>query len=107
MQINVADYQENGASAEADAAVEVGADPARFEVPSDWRPCYSEQERADVGLVVEWLNRTGKPQSWLARVSRVNAGTLNQVLKGSYNAAPSKFLSAMLDAIADAIIALH
>jgi DNA transposition AAA+ family ATPase len=80
--------------------LDIGTDTPQLEIPAQFGDRYSEQDRADVTQIVEWLNRTRKTQSWLARISRVNNGTLNQVLKGSYTSPPTKFLKAMLEAIA-------
>ena len=49
--------------------------------------------------MIGWLNRTRRPQTWLARSARINPGTLNQVVKGKYPSSPSKFLAQMLEAI--------
>lgn len=97
MNINVADYTENAAAEEVDG-IDLG-EPQRFELPSSWHEKYSDQDKADVALVVDWLNRTGKSQGWLARTSRLKGGTLSQVLNGVYPASPGKFLAAALDTV--------
>lgn len=81
-------------------ALDLGTDDPKLDVPADWHDKYTEQDRADVARVVAWLNKAQKPQSWLARISRVNVGTLNQVVRGNYAASPAKFLAQMLEAIA-------
>ncbi|WP_421793532.1 AAA family ATPase [Hydrocarboniphaga effusa] len=98
MNITVADYNEAAAGQEVDG-IDMAAEPARLELPSTWHARYTDQEKADVGTVIDWLNRTGKPQSWLAKVSRVHPSTLNSVLAGAYPSPTAKFLSPMLDAM--------
>jgi hypothetical protein len=96
--MNVADYQDVGLHAEIET-LDVGAEPTLLEVPANWHTRYTDADKTDVASVVAWLNRTAKPQSWLAKVSRTNAGTLNQVLRGTYTSPVGKFLSSMLDAM--------
>lgn len=86
--------------AAATDALDLGNDEPKLEVPAEWHDKYTEQDRADTRRVIGWLNKAQKPQSWLARISRVNVGTLNQVVRGNYAASPSKFLAQMLEAIA-------
>jgi len=53
---------------------------------------YSPQDIKLVTFVQAWLKQNGYTQASLARLSRVNASTLNQILKGSYPTSPSKIL---------------
>ncbi len=70
-------------------------------VPHEWCPHYSEADRDAVRKVLGWLDQHGKTESWLSRLSRVNTGTLNQILKGKYppKSGPGSFLAMMLEAI--------
>lgn len=90
---------DNDATAVTEEPLDIGVESPQVPAPSVWGERYSEQDKADCASVIGWLNQTRKPQSWLARISRVNAGTLNQVIKGSYPSSPSKFLAQMLEAI--------
>lgn len=98
-------YDNDTAAAEAAAReasytpLDIDFDHPKMEVPDTWADKYSAEDREHVASVIEYLNKTRKPQTWLARISRVNAGTLNQVLKGSYAASPSKWLVQMLEAM--------
>lgn len=93
---------DNAASAEPAAieALDLGSDDPKLEAPTTWAEKYTEQDREAVISVINWLNKSGRPQTWLGRISRVNAGTLNQVLRGSYTASPAKWLAQMQEAIA-------
>ena len=71
---------------------------------------YTDVHREQVAEIIDWLAaaNTGvtdkkklKTQSWLVRVSRLNASTVNQVLHGKYASPPDAQLRAMLDAIRD------
>lgn len=75
------------------------AEATQLASPEVWREHYSEDEREHITRLIGWLNEHGKTQAWLARLSRVNAGTLNQILKGSYPSAAGKFLGQMREAI--------
>ena len=67
--------------------------------PAQWHDRFSEQDQADTLHVIDWLNNHQKSQAWLAKVARVNAATLNQVVAGKYGASPTKWLSKLLDAL--------
>lgn len=70
-----------------------------IEMPTNWHDRYSDDDRQQTEQVINWLNEHQKRQAWLAKVARVNAATLNQIIAGKYNASPSKWLSKLLDAI--------
>jgi len=67
--------------------------------PTQWHERYSEQDQEHTLQVIDWLNSHQKSQAWLAKVARVNAATLNQVIAGKYGAPPAKHLAKLLDAI--------
>jgi len=67
--------------------------------PATWGDRYTEEDQAQTRQVIDWLNEHRHSQSWLAKVSRVNAGTLNQVIAGKYTASPTKWLAKLLDAL--------
>ena len=67
--------------------------------PAQWHERYSEDNQSDTLRVIDWLNSHQKNQAWLAKVARVNAATLNQVIAGKYGAPPTRHLAKLLDAI--------
>lgn len=69
-------------------------------VPVEWPEHYSEANRAEAAAIVAQLAEIGKTRSWLARLSRVNVGTMSTVLNGKYGTEPTKWLRMMSDALA-------
>lgn len=98
MSMSVTEFEVEGAGSEVEQ-IDIGTAPPEIELPKDFKPSYTEQDRSNVGMVISWLNRTRKPQAWLARVSRIDPGTLNSVLRGKYPSPPSKFLTQAVDAL--------
>lgn len=81
-----------------------------FGHPVECAAHYADVDREMVAQVIDWLNAQNEgvtdknkrfSQSWLARLSRLDPSTINQVLRGKYPTSPRKQLKAMLDAIAD------
>lgn len=68
-------------------------------VPDTWHPSFTAEDKEGVTRVIAWLNQHGRAQSWLARASKINVGTFNQVLHGKYASSPSKQIRAALDTI--------
>lgn len=68
------------------------AAPAAVIVPSTFHPSFRQGDIDTVVEILTWLAQSEKTQAWLARLARINPGTLNQVLKGVYTGQPSKFL---------------
>lgn len=68
--------------------------------PDSWHERYSDTDQAQALQIINWMNLHQKPQSWLAKLTRMNASTLNQILSGKYAASPSTWLAKLLDAIA-------
>jgi len=98
MTMTVADFEETGAGAEIEQ-IDIGTAPPELELPASFKPSYSEQDKTEVATVIAWLNETRKPQAWLARIGRIDAGTLNGVLRGKYPSPPSKFLAQAMEVI--------
>lgn len=94
--MSVSDFEEAGAGAEIDQ-IDIGTAPPETLVPTTWHPKYTEQDKADVATVIGWLNETRKPQAWLARIGRIDPGTLNSVLRGKYPSPSGKFLAQALE----------
>lgn len=84
---------------ETQESLDLPGGKATLAVPGTWHRAYSDIDRVNVAKLIEWLNHTGKSQAWLCRLSRINPGTANQVLKGTYTAPPAKFIAQMSEAI--------
>ncbi|AIV75342.1 MULTISPECIES: AAA family ATPase [pseudomallei group] len=69
-------------------------------VPVEWPEHYSEANRVEAIAIATQLVELGKTRSWLARLARVNVGTLSSVLNGRYGTDPTKWLRMMSDALA-------
>ena len=79
-----------------------------IEEPAEWSPAYSEDDKAKVRKVVEWINagQVHEPgyahkrsQSKLAQQARVPQSTLNRILRGNYTSPPTQQLDAVVEAI--------
>jgi DNA transposition AAA+ family ATPase len=78
--------------------------------PAEFGASYKDADRAQVASIINWLNTqndgvTDKKQlmtqSWLAKLARVNASTVNLVLGGKYPSPPTDQLRKLLAAIED------
>lgn len=67
--------------------------------PATYPPHYTAQDRAAVQSVLDWMAKHNYSQAALGRLARVNAGTLNQIIKGTYATSPSKQILALQNAI--------
>lgn len=74
------------------------ATTAALILPRSYSSSYTADDKHCTADLLRWLHTNNKTQAWLSRLARVNAGTLNQVLKGSYPSSPSKFLEQLLAA---------
>jgi DNA transposition AAA+ family ATPase len=62
----------------------------------------SHYTRADVAMIVgiqAWIEANGYTQAALARLSRISASSLNQILKGVYATSPAKLLASVESAM--------
>jgi DNA transposition AAA+ family ATPase len=64
-----------------------------------WPEHFTSGDIANVLAIRAWLAENSYSQAALARLARVSSGALNQLLHGTYNAAPAKLLTALLSAI--------
>ncbi|MGB0218327.1 MAG: AAA family ATPase [Sinimarinibacterium flocculans] len=69
-------------------------------VPDVWHASFTDEDKENVAKIIKWLNAGTYIQSWLARASRINIGTFNQVLRGKYPSSPAKWIRAALDTMA-------
>ncbi len=60
---------------------------------------YSAEDVAIVRAAEKWMRAKDYGQAALGRLARVNASTLNQILKGSYATSPTKQLLAVMSAM--------
>ena len=72
-----------------------------YEIPSAWPEHYSEQDRADVQRILDWMAQDPETRrkSWLARASGDSPGTVTSILGGKYPSPPSGKLRLYLDVI--------
>ncbi len=71
------------------------ANPATSAMPSH----YSADDIAIIRAAEKWMRAKDYGQAALGRLARVNASTLNQILKGSYATSPTKQLLAVMSAM--------
>jgi DNA transposition AAA+ family ATPase len=67
--------------------------------PATWPAHYTDEDIASVKSIIDWLDKSKYTQAALARLSRVSGTSLNQILRGSYAASPSKTIVTLLSAI--------
>jgi len=81
---------------------------SRVEVPSKWTPKYSDDDKAKVIQIIEWLNAgqhhepgyaNQRSQTKLAKWAKVKQTTLNTVLSGKYPSPPTHWLNNILEAL--------
>ena len=60
---------------------------------------YTETDTAQAEHVRRWLDKYGKPRSWLSKKTGIPSATMSQILSGKYPSSPSKQLSACVQAI--------
>lgn len=68
--------------------------------PIEWADHYTEANRADAIAINATLAELAKTRSWLARLARMNTGTLSAVLNGKYLTDPTRWLRSISDALA-------
>lgn len=64
-----------------------------------WPDHYSADDIAAVGRIKAWITARGYTQAALARLARVSASSLNQIIKGSYATSPAPLLVSIESAI--------
>ena len=65
----------------------------------DYPTHYTAADIEHIVRIVEWMKAQNYSQAALARLSRVSASSLNQILKGVYATSPSKLLGQITQAI--------
>lgn len=65
----------------------------------DWPTHYTAQDVAAVESTLQWIKDREFTQAALARLARVSATSLNQILKGVYVSSPTKMLMAVASAM--------
>lgn len=75
-----------------------------IQLPDEFLPHYTEQDRHAVARVFEWLRdedniAEGWTQTQLSKRASVNLGTLNTILQGKYPSPPARHLKACLEVI--------
>lgn len=65
----------------------------------DWPTHYTPQDSAAVESTLQWIKDREFTQAALARLARVSATSLNQILKGVYVSSPTKMLLAVASAM--------
>lgn len=60
--------------------------------PPAWPDHYTVADIDAVGRIKEWITARGYSQAGLARLARVSASSLNQIIKGSYATSPAPLL---------------
>ena len=68
-------------------------------VPKAWQESFSDEDKAAVARIIEWLNASGMSQSWLSRLAVVAPATVSQILGGKYPTNPARQLGQIEDAI--------
>ncbi len=68
------------------------------EAPAEWPAHYSEEAQQLCCDLISWMNTNQQRMSWLAKLCRVNNGTLYNAIKGRYNTDPMPHLKKALDA---------
>lgn len=66
---------------------------------TDFAPHYSTADIALIQRVAKWMTERNYSQAALARLARISASSLNQILKGSYATSPAKLLAAVQQAM--------
>ncbi|API77976.1 AAA family ATPase [Ralstonia syzygii subsp. celebesensis] len=66
---------------------------------TQWPAHYAAADVALIGRIGPWMQERGYTQAALARLARIAASSLNQILKGSYATSPSKLLSSVESAM--------
>ncbi|NTZ82380.1 DNA transposition protein [Burkholderia metallica] len=67
-----------------------------------WPDHYSAADVALIGRIKAWIDSHDYTQAALARLARIGASSLNQILKGTYATNPSKLLAAVDSAMVHA-----
>lgn len=70
------------------------------EVPTEWHERFTEQDKADVATVVNWLNKHGRTGGFIGNACSMNRNTCNQLLSGKYPGVITANVKKMLQAIA-------
>lgn len=83
----------------APATHEDGDGFTSFDLPTTWGQKFTEEDQAGVVQIINWLNARKKTQAHLARLSRANVGTLNQILRATYTSAPGTHIQKLLQVI--------
>ena len=60
---------------------------------------YTDADNTQVEHVCRWLDKYGKPRSWLSKKTGIPSATMSQILSGKYPSSPSKQLAACVQAI--------
>ena len=68
-------------------------------IPSEWHVGYSDEDKAGVIKIIEWINTHAKPQLYVSRLARINTSTFNSILSGRYVSPPGKHIARALDAL--------
>ncbi|WP_199031714.1 AAA family ATPase [Ralstonia sp. ASV6] len=66
---------------------------------TQWPAHYSAADVALIGRIGPWMEERGYTQAALARLARISASSLNQILKGSYATNPGKLLASVESAM--------
>lgn len=72
-------------------ATQQAPDHIAHTIPS-WPAHYSADDVALIALIKQWMGERNYSQAALARLARVSASSLNQILKGVYATSPAKLL---------------
>lgn len=75
-------------------------DKKTITTPTDWNAEYTTADIQSVTAAINWLNNRAQSQAYLARLSRVAAGTLSRILAGDYPSSPSAHIVKIDQAIA-------
>lgn len=65
----------------------------------NWPDHYTPDDIAHIDTIRNWMNQKNYTQAALARLARISASSLNQIIRGSYATSPSKQIDACLSAM--------
>lgn len=70
-----------------------------YPIPQHWEKSYTEEEKAAVTRINNWLNETERSRGWISSAAAVNRSTLSGILNGKYIGKKAVRLKQMTDVI--------